>query len=296
LADHRPSSLRLYSLISLMVLFWSVNFAVGKYVLKNIPPLLTVGLRTCVAAVAMVVVYRIWAKRKETAGWHSSDLRLLFALGLLGVGVNQLFFVLGLSRTSVSHAAIMIGLTPVLVLIIASVMGQERLSRGRLFGMVVALCGVALLQTGSEAGRSSSLVGDLFILTAAVAFAWFTVRGKAEIHRLGGVTVNMFGYVCSAIVMLPITGIFAWSFDFSRVTWTVWLSLLYMALFPSVACYLIYYYALKYIPASRLAAFAYLQPVIATLLAIPTVGEYPTQSLLAGGALVMAGVFATERL
>jgi drug/metabolite transporter (DMT)-like permease len=133
-------------------------------------------------------------------------------------------------------------------------------------------------------------------MTAAAAFAWFTVRGKAEIHRLGGVTVNMFGYVCSALVMLPLTAVMSSSFDFARQPAAVWFGLLYMALFPSVACYLIYYYALRYIPASRLAAFAYLQPVIATLIAIPTVGEYPTQSLLAGGALVMAGVFATERL
>lgn len=295
MADHRPSSLRLYSLITLMVMFWSANFAIGKHVIKNIPPLLTVGLRTCIAGIAMIVVYRYWSRRTGAGGWHASDLPLLLALGLLGVGVNQLCFVLGLAKTSVSHASIMIGLTPVLVLVIAAVTGQERLSVGRLVGMAVAIGGVAVLQTGS-AGRSSSLSGDLLVMLAALAFAWYTVRGKAEVHRLGGVTVNMFGYVCSAVVMLPVTGMFAWGFDFNGLPWSVWLGLLYMALFPSVACYLIYYYALKHIPASRLAAFAYLQPVVATLIAIPTVGEYPTQSLLAGGALVMAGVFVTERL
>jgi drug/metabolite transporter (DMT)-like permease len=295
LGDHRPPALRLYSLIILMIVFWSANFAVGKHVIRNIPPLLTVGMRTAIAAAAMIVVYRIWARRTGNGGWHSSDLPLLLGLGLLGIGVNQLCFVLGIARTSVSHAAIMIGLTPMLVLIIAWLMGQERMSRGRFIGMAVALGGVAVLQTGSSRGRASSWTGDGFILLAALAFAWFTVRGKAEIHRLGGVTVNMFGYVCSAVAMLPVTVSFAMEFDFARVTWGVWASLLYMALFPSVACYLIYYYALKHIPASRLAAFAFLQPLFATLIAIPTVGEYPTGSLLAGGALVLAGVFATER-
>jgi drug/metabolite transporter (DMT)-like permease len=293
--EHKPSGLRLYSLILLMIVFWSANFAVGKHVIRNIPPLLAVGIRTAIAAVAMAVVYRVWERRTGKSGWQRSDLPLLLGLGLLGIGVNQLCFVLGLARTSVSHASIMIGLTPMLVLVIATFMGQERMSTGRFIGMAVALGGVAILQTGSSPGRTSSLTGDAIVLLAALAFSWFTVRGKAEIHRLGGVTVNMFGYVSSAIAMIPIAGFLATEFDFSRVTWDVWASLLYMALFPSVACYLIYYYALKHIPASRLSAFAFLQPLFATLIAIPTVGEYPTGTLVAGGALVLAGVFATER-
>jgi drug/metabolite transporter (DMT)-like permease len=244
----------------------------------------------------MVLVYWSWARRNGRTGWHASDVPLLLALGLIGVGINQICFILGLARTSVSHAAIMMGLTPMLVLTLAAFMGQERITGGRAIGMAVALTGVAVLQSGSEPGRASTFTGDGFILLAALAFAWFTVRGKADIHRLGSVTVNMFGYVASAIMMIPMTAVFAQSFQFSQVTWDVWLSLLYMALFPSVACYLIYYYALKHIPASRLSAFSYLQPLLATLIAIPTIGEYPTKTLLTGGALVLAGVLATERL
>jgi drug/metabolite transporter (DMT)-like permease len=96
--------------------------------------------------------------------------------------------------------------------------------------------------------------------------------------------------------MLPVTIWYGSSFDFSRITWKVWTGLAYMALFPAVICYLIYYYALTWIPASRVSAFAYLQPLIAVLIAIPVLGEYPTRSLLAGGTLVLAGVFVAERV
>jgi drug/metabolite transporter (DMT)-like permease len=68
-----------------------------------------------------------------------------------------------------------------------------------------------------------------------------------------------------------------------------------MAVFPSVVCYSIYYYALTYVPASRVSAFSYLQPLLAILMAIPLLGEQPTRSLMAGGALVLTGVFLAER-
>jgi DME family drug/metabolite transporter len=68
-----------------------------------------------------------------------------------------------------------------------------------------------------------------------------------------------------------------------------------MVLFPSVVCYLIFYYALRHMAASRLVALAYLQPLLATLMAIVLLGERVTPAVGAGGALVLAGVWVAER-
>jgi drug/metabolite transporter (DMT)-like permease len=97
--------------------------------------------------------------------------------------------------------------------------------------------------------------------------------------------------------MLPITMAYSVGFDYSRVTWVAWASLAYMAVFPSVICYSIYYYALGHVPASRVAAFSYLQPVLATTMAMamPLLGEHLTKSLIMGGVLVLTGVFLAER-
>jgi drug/metabolite transporter (DMT)-like permease len=294
-SDGRPSHLRLYSLIGLMVFLWSANYVVAKYVLRQMPALLVVGIRTTMAGVAMIPLYRRWVRRNGGHGWDRRDIPLLMFLGLCGVGLNQALFVIGIQQTTVAHAAIMIALTPMLVLVIAAIVGLERLNLARLLGMAVALAGVAVLQSGSHVA-GAALAGDLLVLSAAFSFSIFTVRSKAEIHRFGGVTVNTFAYVGSALILMPVTVWLAMGFDFDRVTWTGWTSLVYMALFPSVLCYLIYHYALTHIPASRVSAFAYLQPLIAILLAIPVLGEHPTSALLAGGALVLAGVFTAERV
>jgi drug/metabolite transporter (DMT)-like permease len=68
-----------------------------------------------------------------------------------------------------------------------------------------------------------------------------------------------------------------------------------MAIFPSVVSYLIFCYALTKMPASRVSAFSYLQPVLATILAVPMLGESVNGSLAGGGALVLIGVYVAER-
>ena len=272
-----------------------MNYIVAKYALREFPPLLASGIRMMVAGAIMMAVYSWHRSAGKVPDLDRSDFKRLMFLGMIGVGLNQFFFVLGISLTTVSHAAIMIGLTPITVLILASVMGMEKLTAIRLLGMVTALCGVALLQLSSAKAHGASVIGDVLVYCAAFTFAVFTVRGKKETSKVGGVVVITFAYVGTALAMLPVTIGYSIAFDYSRVTWVEWASLLYMAIFPSVICYSIYYYALAHVPASRMSAFSYLQPLLATLMAIPFLGEHPSKSLMMGGGLVLAGVVLAER-
>jgi drug/metabolite transporter (DMT)-like permease len=273
-----------------MTLLWAANFVVTKFVVREIPPMLTVGLRMLLAAGLMIPLYR-----GRSHAWTRRDVFRLLALGVLGVGLNQLLFVLGVSRTSVAHAAIIIGLTPITVLALATVAGQEKLRASRMLGMVVALVGVLILQIAAGGSTTHTLLGDVLVFLGSLSFSVYTVAGKAMTHRLGTVAVNTVAYLASAVVLLPMTVWMSVDFRFSSVSWIGWAGLLYMSLFASVICYIIYYYALSHTSASRVSAFSYLQPLLATLLAIPMLGEYPTRSLFVGGALVFAGVLVAER-
>ena len=290
-----PSHWRLYSLIGLMTFLWALNFIVAKFAVRQIPPLMAAGLRTGLAGILILPIYFWERKTKGVAAWTKADVPMLMFLGMFGVALNQLFFVLGISRTSVAHAAIMIGITPILVLAIASAIGQESLSAGKLLGMALALAGVVGLQFSPSKGAVTTVAGDFFIFLASVTFALFTVMGKRVVGNFSSITINTFAYVGGGLFLLPSTLWQSVGFPFRQLSWATWASVLYMAAFPSVLCYLIYYYALTYIPASRVSAFSYLQPLLATLLAIPLLGENPTTSLVAGGCLVLVGVFVAER-
>jgi drug/metabolite transporter (DMT)-like permease len=286
----------LYGLLSLMVLLWSANFTVAKVALREFPPLLLSGLRVALAGAFISPVYWWQHRRSGETGWDRRDLPLLVYLGVFGVALNQLFFVLGMSRTSVAHSAFLLALTPILVLVLAAITRVEPITARKAAGMALAVAGVVILNLfPPAAGPRPSALGDLFIFLAGLMFALFTVAGKRATARHTSVTVNAFAYVGGALALAPVTLWQAVPFSFASVSLAGWLSLAYMAVFPSVVCYLIYYYALTHIPASRVAAFSYLQPVLATVLGVLALGERVTPPLVLGGAIIFSGVYLTER-
>ena len=290
----RPSDRRLYVLLCLMVLFWSLNYVIVKVALREISPLLLACVRTIFAGAVILPIY-FWKERANKDVWRWTEIRLLAGLGVCGVVLNQLLFVVGLSRTSVAHAAIIIALTPMQVLLLATAIGQEHMTRRKLAGMAIALGGVAILQLSRAQQSSVTVLGDVLMFLAALAFAIFTVFGKGVTKKYSGVVVNSFAYVGGAVVLLPLAVLEGSKVQLSNVSAQAWLGVLYMAVFSSVISYLIYYHGLTYIAASRVSAFSYLQPLVAIVLAIPLLHERVTPSLLAGGALVVTGVYVTER-
>jgi drug/metabolite transporter (DMT)-like permease len=144
--------------------------------------------------------------------------------------------------------------------------------------------------------NAATLHGDLLIFLGALSFSIFTVMGKRVSGSFSSITLNTFAYVGGGLTLLPLVLWQGGSIPFAGVSAGAWASVVYMALFPSVLCYLIYYYALTHIPASRVSAFSYAQPLIATALAVPLLGERPGAGLVAGGALVLTGVIMAERL
>ena len=283
-----------------MVLLWSANFIVGKVALREFPPLLLGALRIGLAGIFLVPAY--WRKTRSTGGiWPPADLTLLAFLATCNVG-NQLLFLLGLHRTSVAHSALIIGVGPIFVLLIAAAMGLERITLRKTAGMILALGGVAALayQASSSHGSGAApteatVAGDTITAAACVLFSLFAVYGKRAAERHSTVTVNGFAYIMGAAVLAPILLWQAREFSFAQVSAAGWSSLVYMALFPSVICYLIYYHALTHISAARVSAFIYLEPVIATLMGAAFLGERITGSLVAGGTVIFTGVYLTER-
>jgi drug/metabolite transporter (DMT)-like permease len=286
----------LYILVLLMITGWAGNYVVGKIALQAFPPVFLFCLRISMAGVLILPVYW-WERRHRPApSWTLRDVGQLVVLGLLGVALNQFLFVVGLSHTSVAHSSIFANTTPILILLLASARGLERLTGWKLLGVTVALAGVVLLRKlDTSSHGEATLLGDFLTFCGALAFSIFTVLAKPQTKRYGGITVNTFSYTGGALLMTPVTLWKAAGFDFRAVPFSAWAAVLYMALLPSVICYLIYYYALARMEASRLAAFSYLQPVLAIVFGILILHEPVTFGLIVSGLVIFSGVYITER-
>jgi len=284
----------LYVLIFLMVTFWSGNYIAGKIALREFSPLLLAGLRIGFAGVTMLPLYA-WERTRASAPRLTEPFRLLL-LGLLGVTLNQVFFIVGLSRTSVAHAAIIIGLTPIQVLIVAWLRGQEPITARKAVGMAIALAGVAVLKAFEPAAAAgATMLGDFVVFLGGLCFALFTVFGKEVTARYSTITMNAYAYVGGAVALLPLTIWEAAHQPLAHVSTGAWLAAIYMALFPSVIAYLIYYHALAHMTASRVSAFSYLQPVFASIMGVAILGESVGAPVIAGGVVILGGVYLAER-
>ncbi|MBI3666486.1 MAG: EamA family transporter [Acidobacteria bacterium] len=294
-ARAHPHRASLYTLIGLMQFFWAANFLIAKIALRELPALLVAGLRMQLAALCILPLYA-WKARRECT---RRDLPMLLLLGVVGAGINQVFFIWGLSKTSVAHSAIIIGMTPIWVLLLASARGLERITLRKLAGILLALAGVAVLSqersVGARFGSAPTLAGDLLTLVAGAAFALYTVMGKEVNHRYGSLTVNTFLFGSGALFLTPIVIWQGRSFPFGGVSPAGWLALAYTAVFAALIAYLIFYYALGFVSPTRLSTLSYLQPVAVTLSGVLLLGEQLTAPLVAGGATILAGVYLTQR-
>jgi len=287
-----------------MVLSWAFNFIFGKWALQELAPLTLAAFRVELAAIVMVLVYLGLPKRWHTAiagevrptRFRRRDLWTFVQLGVLGVVLNQMLFTVGLNFTSVGHAALIIGMGPIHVLLFARLLRLEPITARKLAGMGLAFCGVALL--ASEHGlslRAGTLKGDLITWCGSLAFSLYTVRGKKVATQYDSLAMNLYNYLAGAFLILPLAVWQGLQLDWAAVGWRGWVGLAYMAVFASVVAYLIYYWALRHMTASRLAMSSYLMPVLATILGVVLLGESVTGYLLAGGGLVLLGVYLAER-
>ncbi|MBL0161512.1 MAG: EamA family transporter [Bryobacterales bacterium] len=288
-----PTRAKLYGLISVMTFFWSINYVVAKIALRSFPALLIGPLRAATAAALLLPIFFL---RPSDLGekWQRREVIELALLGVFGITLNQVFFVVGMSSTSVAHAALVIATTPLQVLMLAALRGQERVTVRKLAGLAVAIAGIAVLNLGRET-RGASFTGDFFVFLASFCFSLYTVFGKEVTSRHSIITVNAFGYLAGALAGAPLLIQQSWGFDFGAVAASGWWALAYMAILSSILCYMIFYYALNHMTATRLAAFSYVQPVIASLAGLLILREPITLPIAAGGLLVLSGVWVTGR-
>jgi drug/metabolite transporter (DMT)-like permease len=280
-------------LISLQVLLWSLNYLAGKLALRAFDPFTLAAYRLVLAGLLYVPLL---AMRNARHLFRLRDLPVLALLGLLGVVLNQGGFVVSLEYTSVGHVALMVAIGPLLVLLLARLAGLETLAPVRVTGLSLSFLGAALLVLSAlRHGEAAALRGDLIAFCSTAGFAIFTVLGKKTAHRYDPITATAVAHITGAVVMLPLA-IVRWpQTPWHRVPAQAWFGLFYMAVFGSVAGYLIFYRLLQSLAASQLAALNYLLPIGATLLGVLFLGERLSPRFLAAAGLILCGVWLAER-
>ena len=275
-------------------LLWGINFTAAKRVLAEIDPLAVAAARALGGVVVFLALLMVldgprglaWPRLRRTA-W----------LGLLGVFANQVLFIEGLKRTSAAHSAILISLLPLYVLLLSVAFGQERITLWKGAGLVVAFAGVVLVASehGARSAGAATLPGDLLTICGGLSFAAYTVLGRPVVRDLGPLRTTALAFAGGGTAILLVAAPAALRQDWSAVSPTALTGLLYVVIGATVLAYLFYFLALDRLEPSKVAAFMYLQPVVAALVAWLVAGDALTPRFFMGGGLILAGVLLAER-
>jgi drug/metabolite transporter (DMT)-like permease len=276
----------------LVLVIWGLNYTVVKYALLEIPPLALAAVRILSATVILGLVCTTrWQDRKKTA-----SIGKLAALGFIGLGSNQLLFVLGIARTTPAHSALMIGMVPAFVSVLASFFLRERLKTLGWIGLAAGFLGIYIVATQKGLSLDSSyLTGDLLTVAAGLFFAGYTVFGKEAVTGADILWTTFLVYFFASLLIVPFGARQAVTVEWGEISVRGYLSLSYVIVFTSVIAYFLYYWSLDRMEATRLGVMNYLQPVFATFFSVVLYGETLAWSFLFGAVLIFAGVSLTGR-
>jgi drug/metabolite transporter (DMT)-like permease len=282
----------LYTLVLLTVIGWAFNFIIGKITLRYMNPYALTSFRIVLSGVLMLPIYFASPRR---ARLNRRELWNFAVLGFWGVVINRGLFIMGLNYTTAGHSALIVATGPILVLLLARAHKMEKVTRAKIISMAICFAGVAILVGGEELHRhAGTWIGDMIALGGTTGFAIYTVLAKKVARQYDTISMNTFCNLAGAIFLLPMSLREAERLNWAAVGPVGWFGLAYTVLVSSIAAYLVFFWALAHMPASRLAVLTYLETPIAAVLAVVVLGESPSSALLVGGGLILLGVYLAE--
>jgi drug/metabolite transporter (DMT)-like permease len=282
-------------LIVLVVLLWAVNLSVIKIGLRSFSPHAFNAIRLGLAslAYAAVLVARPRSRRlaRKGDGWKAA------ALGLLGITFYQVFFIKAVNLMDASTASIVMGTSPIFIALLATAVGEERISAAGWAGIALSFGGFLLVVAGENGGLAftwSAWRGAVGILLANVCWAGYTVFSKPVLDRNSAFRASAFGTIFGTAVYLPFAAGDLARVEWSRIPWTGWGAIGYAGLVAIFFCFAIWYQSVKEVGSAKTGIYSNLSPVMAIVFANIVLGERLMAVQAVGGAIVLAGVYLTR--
>jgi len=298
----RRASLVAWVCLFIVWVVWGSTYLAIKVGVQTMPPLLMAAARNLVAGLIMFPaamgarrrairvgqVVRRWPGRAEWLGCATVGVLLLVANGAVGVG----------EKTVPSGlAALLVATVPLWLLGFDAVLNHARLGLAPVAGLVLGLVGVAFLSGLGGGSSRISAVGVVIILVAAAMWALGTIMTRRVTIPSSPTLASGMELLCGGVALLALAaagGEFG-SLHLAEVSWRSWLALGYLIVIGSIVAFSAYGIAVRALPTTTVATYAYVNPVIAVLLGTLILNERLTPAMFGGGALIVGAVVLVVR-
>ena len=269
------------------LLLWASAFPAIRVALHGYSPAHLALARYLVASATLAVLALrggfIWPQR---ADWGPIALAGLFGFSIYNVALNA-----GELHVSAGVAGFLVNTAPLWSLIFVTVLGHERVSRRGWAGVLLSLCGVALLALSRPDNRpvdKDFLRGAALVLLAALCAGIYTLLQKQLLKKYGALPLTTWFIWAGTLWLLVFTPGLATTVRDAPLSAT--LSVVYMGVFPGALAYAMWASVASEMSVSRAVSFIPFVPVAAAAIAWLWLGERLPPLALLGGALALGGV------
>jgi drug/metabolite transporter (DMT)-like permease len=289
------SGLLPYFLLLIPPLCWGGNAVLARGVVDVVPPV-SLAFWRWIAALAILLpftfrhVKRDWKTAMDSWQW-------LLVLSFLGVSCFNSMLYTAAHTTTAINVSLMQTAMPTMIILISWIVFKEKISSIQLVGVMVSMVGACFIVVRGQWRilLTMELVeGDVLMLIAVFVYALYSAlfRKRPSIHPLS-LLVLTFGW--GALMLLPF---YIWELvvvgPFS-ISLAALMSILYVAIFPSIVAYFCWNRGIELIGANRAGLFTYLIPVFASTMAILFLGETLHAYHVMGMALILGGMVIFNR-
>jgi drug/metabolite transporter (DMT)-like permease len=278
------------------VLVWGASFIATKIALTEVSPATVVWLRFAMGVAVLGVAVTV------SRQWATVSLRTFatFALlGLIGITFHQWLQSSALVTSRASTSGWIVATTPVFMAILGRLVLKERLGARRIAGIALAALGVVLVVTKGHPGDllngQFGAPGDILIVISAPNWALFSVLSRRALRSHPVVRMMAYvmgiGWLLSSVLLASGPGFS----EISRLSARGWGAIVFLGLACSGLAYIAWYDALQKMTASAAGALLYLEPLVAMTVAAVVLGERVTAAGVAGGAVILFGVWLVNR-
>jgi len=278
-----------------IAVIWALNFSVVKASLSEIDIYSFNAIRFILAA---GLIWGVMLFRGVNVHIPKSDWLPLLGIGLIGNVLYQWLFIVGIDLTLSANAAVMLGTIPIWIAIFSHLFTDEKMTRLKAIGVVLAFSGVAAIVGGGSnpiSLVSDTFRGDLIIVCAAVTWAVFTIRSKQFLKRYTALQFSGIMTLIGAVVLTGLAFFRAESTDWIDVSIPAYGGMIYSGMLSIGLAYLIWNNGIVNVGPVKTSVYQNLVPVLGLFFGIILLNESLSPLQYIGAAIVVTGIVMTRR-
>lgn len=279
--------------LSTMAVLFGGTWPAGKVAAEHVAPATAATARFVVACALLWLWARSTGRTVRLPA--RGDLPLVLGLGVSAVAAYNLFFLYGLRLAPATDGSILVpGLIPVVTTLLAWPFHGVRPTQRVALGYAIAIAGLVVVVDPVGAVGTRRLEGDALLVGAACCWASFTILSRGATRRFDPVTANVHATGVGALLLLPLSFLGGGWGRLAAAPVTAWAAIGYLSLLGTVLAFVLFSEGVRLIGSARATAFTLLVPIFGVLASVLVLGERLRALLVAGGAVVLLGLWLVQ--